>query len=241
MVNSRVAQGGPRQRDDRGAQRVRDGREQSRRRALPAHAAARLPLAQLRQSDHRRARRHREGADRQAAGVLPHLVPAGQRGAARRRPLRRSRARSRWSRKHFGADAKAGAHAAQLLHPGADAGRRARGDASARRRQPDGRRALSRAGRQPSRLPGDRRAGADPRRHAEPGGCTARWCRRAWPRATWGAERQLHDPGFMYFGAQLAKDGDLATARAALLATRRKRREGQDHRRRGRARPHRGC
>jgi len=36
--------------------------------------------------------------------------------------------------------------------------------------------------------------------------------------ATWGAERQLHDPGYMYFGAQLPKDGDMAKARAALLS-----------------------
>jgi zinc protease len=36
--------------------------------------------------------------------------------------------------------------------------------------------------------------------------------------STWGAERQLHDPGFMYFGAQLPKDGDMAKARAALLS-----------------------
>src|SRR4051812_40644802 len=28
--------------------------------------------------------------------------------------------------------------------------------------------------------------------------------------SSWGAERQLHDPGFMYFGAQLGKDGDIA-------------------------------
>ena len=88
---------GPRQRDDRGAQRVRDGREQPRRRAVPAHAAARLPLAQLRQPDHRPARRHREGADRAAAGLLPHLVPAGQRGADRRRDVSTKPARWRWS------------------------------------------------------------------------------------------------------------------------------------------------
>src|SRR5437763_8067070 len=36
--------------------------------------------------------------------------------------------------------------------------------------------------------------------------------------STWGAERQLHDPGYMYFGAQLPQDGDLARAREALLA-----------------------
>src|SRR2546422_5065199 len=35
--------------------------------------------------------------------------------------------------------------------------------------------------------------------------------------SSWGAERQLHDPGYMYFGAQLPKDGDLGKARAVLL------------------------
>src|SRR5436309_11158932 len=30
--------------------------------------------------------------------------------------------------------------------------------------------------------------------------------------SVWGAERQLHDPGYMYFGAQLSKDMDLAKA-----------------------------
>lgn len=33
----------------------------------------------------------------------------------------------------------------------------------------------------------------------------------------WGAERSLHDPGFMYFGAGLLKDAPLEPARAALL------------------------
>jgi zinc protease len=35
----------------------------------------------------------------------------------------------------------------------------------------------------------------------------------------WGAERGLHDPGFVYFGASLPKDGKLDPARAALVAT----------------------
>ncbi|HLS86134.1 MAG TPA: pitrilysin family protein [Burkholderiales bacterium] len=35
----------------------------------------------------------------------------------------------------------------------------------------------------------------------------------------WGAERGLHDPGFIYFGASLSRDADLAAAREALLAT----------------------
>jgi len=33
----------------------------------------------------------------------------------------------------------------------------------------------------------------------------------------WGAERGLHDPGYVYFGAALAKDGELEPAREALL------------------------
>jgi zinc protease len=36
--------------------------------------------------------------------------------------------------------------------------------------------------------------------------------------ATWGAERGLHDPGFVYFGAQLVRDADPAPARAALIS-----------------------
>lgn len=34
---------------------------------------------------------------------------------------------------------------------------------------------------------------------------------------TWGAERGLHDPGFVYFGAGLAREADLQAARDALL------------------------
>jgi zinc protease len=35
--------------------------------------------------------------------------------------------------------------------------------------------------------------------------------------ASWGAERGLHDPGFVYFGAQLAGDADVSPARQALV------------------------
>jgi zinc protease len=34
---------------------------------------------------------------------------------------------------------------------------------------------------------------------------------------SWGAERGLHDPGFLYFGAGLARDADLQPARDALI------------------------
>src|SRR5258708_5940920 len=34
---------------------------------------------------------------------------------------------------------------------------------------------------------------------------------------TWGGERGLHDPGFMYFGASLPKDGDIDSIKESLL------------------------
>jgi zinc protease len=37
--------------------------------------------------------------------------------------------------------------------------------------------------------------------------------------SVWGAERALHDPGFMYFGASLARDASLDAAKEALLKT----------------------
>ena len=93
---------GPRQRDDGRAQRVRARREQPGRILIAAH-------------DRDRVRWHNYGKDtigarsdieqrrhRPPAGVLPPLLPAGQRGAGRRRQVRSGARRSRWSRKYFG-------------------------------------------------------------------------------------------------------------------------------------------
>ena len=155
----RLGQEGPRHRDDRGAQRVRDWREQSRQRAAAAHAGGRLRLAQLRQLDHRRAFRHRERPHRPAAGVLPHLVPARQRGAGRRRQVR-SGAR-RWSciARYFGAHSQAHARAARDLHARAGAGRRALGDGPPRGQRAVHRRALPHPARSASRRHGAGGAG----------------------------------------------------------------------------------
>ena len=68
--------------------------------------------------------------------------------------------------KHFGAIAAARARAAGALHARADAGRRAQRDAAPRGRQPDGAVDVPRAGGQPCRLPGDRRADAGAGRRA---------------------------------------------------------------------------
>ena len=72
-------QEGSRQRDDRGAQRIRRRREPARQRDVQAAAVRRLRLAQLRQHADRRALRHRGRAHRATAGVLPDLLPARQR------------------------------------------------------------------------------------------------------------------------------------------------------------------
>jgi zinc protease len=76
-------------------------------------------------------------------------------------------------------------------------------------RQPDRVGALSRAGRQPSPISppidllanilGDVPAGRLHRALVQQG---------LAPRA-WGAERGMHDPGYMYFGAYLGRDGNL--------------------------------
>ena len=101
----------------------------------------------------------------QAAGLLPHVVSAGQRGADHRRALRRG-TRGRARRQALRPVAQAHARAARLLYRGADAGRRAPRAPGARRRQPDRLHAVSRARGQPSRLPGDRLARQHPRRCA---------------------------------------------------------------------------
>ena len=65
----------------------------------PAAAGGGVRLAQLRQRHDRRALRRRERRHRPAAGVLPHVLPARQRGADRRRHVRSGRRRSAGSRR----------------------------------------------------------------------------------------------------------------------------------------------
>ena len=135
---------GPRHRDDGRAQRVRDGRERPRLDPAGARPLDGLPLAQLRQVDDRRAVRPRERADRPPPGVLSDVLPARQRGAAHRRPVRRGEdARAR--RSPLRADPDAAGAAAEALHARPDAGRRAAGHARAHRRRPGDRRRLPRA------------------------------------------------------------------------------------------------
>ena len=157
---------GPGQRDDRGPQRNGKRREQPGRRAVPAHPFDRVPVAQLRQHHHRRALGRRRRADRPAAGLLPHLVPAGQRDADHRRP-HRSGADAGARGRAFRHAEEADPHAAALLHGRAAAGRRARGHGASRRRPAPGGRGLPHPRRRAS---GQRRAG----RARQPAGPHAR-------------------------------------------------------------------
>ena len=67
----------------------------------PTHAGGRLRVAQLRQGDDRQPQRHRAGPDRQTAGLLPPLLPAGQRGRDRGGQVRGARALA-LIQQHFG-------------------------------------------------------------------------------------------------------------------------------------------
>ena len=97
---------------------------------------------------------------RPAARVLPHVLPAGQRGADRRRPLR-SGAHARADREDLRPDPEADAHAAQALHGRPRAGRRAVRHRAPRRLGEGDRGAVPRDARLASRL---RRAGRAGRR-----------------------------------------------------------------------------
>ena len=215
MVNSFVAQAGPRQRDDGGAQRVRDGREQPRRGAVPAHAAARLPVAQLRQPDHRPALRHRAGADRPlqafyrtwyqpdnavliVAGRFDEARALALVGEALRRHCRGPRARCpRFYTEEPTQDGERRVHAARAsattssLH--------------ALYRVP--------AGSHPD-YPAIDVLAQRPRRRARAAGCTARWCRRASPSYAWGAERGAARPGLRVL-RRLARQGRRSSTRRA--------------------------
>ena len=186
-----VAQGGPRHRDDGGAQRVRDWREQPAPRALEAAAGAAYDWHNYGNLHHRRALRHRERRHRAAAGVLPHLLPAGQRGADRRRQVRPGEDARAASRSHFGPIPKPTRALPTLYTARAGAGRRALGHRAPRRRRAVRRRALPHAAGLAPRLRRARRAGRDHDHRARRAGCTRRWSRprKRAPSRRWIARR----------------------------------------------------
>ena len=135
MVNSLHRQEGPRQRDDRGPQRVRERARTTRRRAARARACRR-PIDW-----------HNYGkttiGDRTDIENVPidrlqafyrTLLPARQRACCRRRPLRRAEGAGA-RREALRRDCQADAHAATRSTRRADAGRRALGHAAPRRRR----------------------------------------------------------------------------------------------------------
>ena len=127
-------------------------------------------------SDDRRPRRRRERRHPAAAGVLPQLLPAGQRDPDRLRPLRhRAGARDRGA--ELRPDPAADADDRPDLHPRPAAGRRAHGDAAPRRRRAAGLLRLSRAAGRERRLRRGDAARPGARRH--PGRAPAQAAGRA--------------------------------------------------------------
>ena len=156
--------GRPRHRDDGRAQRDGIGREQPGPGAAAADDGRHVPVAQLRQEHDRRPRRRRERRHSAAAGVLPQLLPAGQRDPDRLRPLRhRAGARDRGA--ELRPDPAADADPRADLHPRPAAGRRAHGDAAPRRRRAAGLFRLPRAARPERRLRRGDAAFGGARRH----------------------------------------------------------------------------
>ena len=151
MVNSPIKARGPGHRVLGRPQRVRDGRELTRERAVAADGGRRLRMAQLRQVDDRQPLRHRARAGRQPAGLLQEVLPARQCHARRGRQVRRGEG-ARVHQQVLRLLAPARSQAARHLHRGAAPGRRARGDPPPRRRcRPRGS-ALSRPFRHSSRV-----------------------------------------------------------------------------------------
>ena len=107
-------QEGPRQRDDGGAQRVRERRELALRRAAQAPAERRLRLAQLRQLDHRQPSRHRERATSRTCrrSTAPTTSPTTRCCWSRASSTREEGARA--GRQALRPDPEAGAHAARV-------------------------------------------------------------------------------------------------------------------------------
>ena len=194
-------------------------------------------------ADHRLARRHRARADRAAAGLLPHLVPARQRGADRRADASTRRARSSWwpSTSARSRARRARCRRCTPSEPTQDGERsvtlRRTGDmqiVGAMYRVPGG--APSRAIRRSTCWCGVLR------QHAERPPAPRAWCRPGLASAAWGAERGLHDPGVMYLRRRLAKDASLEAARSALLEhARRASPRDPIEPERGRARAHRAA
>ena len=121
------------------------GREQHQPGARRAGGGDGLPVAQLRQVHHRLARGYREGADRPPGGVLPEVLPAGQRGADHRRANRRIEGAGDGGATLRG-DPAAAAEARSALHGGTGAGRAALCRTAARGRRPGDRGDVPRPG-----------------------------------------------------------------------------------------------
>ena len=214
MVNSFVARG-PRQRDDRGAQRVRDGREQPRRRAPPAHDGVAFQWHNYGKSTiGSRADIENVPIDRLQAFYRTCyqpdnavLIVAGKFDEAEGAALVGQALR---------AMPKPRASCCRHLHRGADAGRRARVTLRARRRQPGRVRALPRAAA--AATPTTRRSTCSSSPRRRPAGRLHRALVQKKARLPGlGRERALHDRATCSSALRSAREQKLADARERLL------------------------
>ena len=175
--------------------------------------------------------RHRERADRAAAGLLSQLLPAGQRGAARRRQVRRAEGARPQVNAAFGAIPRPTRTLQHDLHRGA---RRRTASASVTLRRV-GRRAVGLRGcitcppRAASRLRGRRRAGAASSPTRPPGRLYKALVETKKATASAAICWQMHDPAFLAVPVRGAAGDSRSTPRAT--------RWSDDHRRARRRRP----
>ena len=137
------------QRDDRRPQRDGDGREQSVQHPDQAVDRGGLRLARVRKGHDRRALGRRRGRHFPAAGVLSHVLPAGQCRPRRCRQVRPGRD-ARLDRESVRCHPQADSNASAALYRRARAGRRAQRFPAPRRRHPVDRGPLPHRSRRPS-------------------------------------------------------------------------------------------
>ena len=193
-------------------------REPAHQRDVQAPAVRGLRLAQLRQHADRRALGHRRRADRAPAGVLPDLLPAGQRHRCWWPASSTKPPRSRWS-----TNISARFRAPRACCPSCTP--------SSRRRTASARwscaasvtcSGAASAYHIPAGPARRLRGAADPQRsarqHARRAACTRRSWRPGKAAAVFPASLQIHDPGMAGFGAQVRDGQPLEPVLAQLIA-----------------------
>ena len=219
MVNSFIAQQGPRHRDDGGAQRDGDAARTTPSRILLQRTLATMyDWHNYGKRHDRRAQRRRKRRHRPPAGVLPQLLPARQRDADRLRQVRPGTDAAAGSPRPSARSPKPTRTLPRLytLEPAQD------GERSVTLRRVGGTpmliARLPRAGRLASRLSGGRAAGRSSATRPR-AGCTSGWSRRSSrPACRRRGPGDWPTPASLLRRAARAGAGSVEPARAELLA-----------------------